>query len=157
VPAGADAAHAVRFAHASERQFALLLDFYGVRWEYEPHAFVLARDGAGNPTSAFRPDFYLPDYDLHVEITTLRQKLVTKKNRKAREVMRLYPEVRVKVLYQRDYVHLLLKYGLESPSELSNYDGSVPAGESGASLLGLVIEPERRSSHPSARGYAAAP
>jgi len=108
----------VRFAHNSERQFAKLLDFYAIAWDYEPRTFVLERDRDGNPVQAFSPDFYLPAYDVYIEITTLNQKLVTKKNRKARRVQELYPDVRVKVLYQRDYLHLLVKYGLEPPSQL---------------------------------------
>ena len=110
----------MRFAHNSERQFAKLLDFYAIQWEYEPRTFVLERDGDGNPAQAFSPDFYLPAYDVYIEITTLNQKLVTKKNRKARRVQEQYPDVRVKVLYQRDYLHLLVKYGLEPPSQLVN-------------------------------------
>jgi hypothetical protein len=108
----------VRFAHNSERQFAKLLDFYAIVWEYEPRTFVLEVDRDGNPQQAFTPDFYLPAYDLYIEITTLNQKLVTKKNRKARRVQELYPDVHVRVLYQRDYLHLLVKYGLEPPSQL---------------------------------------
>ncbi|MHB8670547.1 MAG: PDDEXK family nuclease [Acidimicrobiales bacterium] len=107
----------VRFAHNSERQFAKLLDFYGIRWEYEPHTFVLEWDRDHQPLQAFAPDFYLPAYDLHIEITTLNQKLVTKKNRKVRRLRELHPEVQVKVLYQRDYLNLLVKYGLEAPSQ----------------------------------------
>lgn len=103
----------VRFAHESERQFARLLDFYGIEWEYEPHTFVLDEDDQGRPLRAFCPDFYLPGFDLHLEITTLKQSLVTRKNRKARELMERYPDVQVKVLYQRDYLHLLTKYDLD--------------------------------------------
>jgi hypothetical protein len=113
----------VRFAHNSERQFAKLLDFYGIEWQYEPRTFTLERDRDGRPAQAFSPDFYLPAYDLYIEITTLNQKLVTKKNRKARRLQELHPEVRVKVLYQRDYLHLLVKYGLEPPSQLSDQLG----------------------------------
>jgi hypothetical protein len=109
----------VRFAHNSERQFAKLLDFYGIEWDYEPRTFVLETDRDGNPVQAFSPDFYLRAYDLFIEITTLNQKLVTKKNRKARRLRELHPEIRIKVLYQRDYLHLLVKYGLEPPSQLS--------------------------------------
>jgi hypothetical protein len=135
----------VDFAHNSERQFAKLLDFYGIDWHYEPRTFTLATDRAGHPTEAFTPDFYLPAYDLYIEITTLRQKLVTKKNRKARRLMELHPEVQVKVLYQRDYLNLMVKHGLEEPSQLAGSvthegrDGSTwqPAGETTASLLGL--------------------
>ena len=108
----------VRFAHNSERQFAKLLDFYAIAWEYEPRTFVLASDRDGNAAQAFTPDFYLPAYDLYIEITTLNQKLVTKKNRKARRLREQYPDVSIRVLYQRDYLHLLVKYGLEMPSQL---------------------------------------
>ena len=108
----------VRFAHNSERQFAKLLDFYGIAWEYEPRTFTLERDKQDRPVQAFTPDFYLPAYDLYIEVTTLNQKLVTKKNRKARRLRELHPDVQVKVLYQRDYLHLLVKYGLEPPSQL---------------------------------------
>jgi hypothetical protein len=126
----------VRFAHNSERQFAKLLDFYGIAWEYEPRTFTLETDREGRPAQAFSPDFYLPAYDLYIEITTLNQKLVTKKNRKARRLQELYPDVRVKVLYQRDYLHLLVKYGLEPPSQLSEQ-----LGEGGP--LRLDVEPRR--------------
>ncbi len=131
----------VDFAHNSERQFAKLLDFYGVEWEYEPHTFVLERNAAGHPVHAFSPDFYLPAYDLHIEITTLRQKLVTKKNRKVRRLLELRPDLTVKILYQRDYVHLLVKYGLESPDQLHGLGEGVPAGEPTDSLLGLGTLP----------------
>ena len=115
----------VRFAHNSERQFARLLDFYGIEWQYEPRTFVLERDKVGNPVQAFAPDFYLPAYDLYIEITTLNQKLVTKKNRKARRLTEQYPEVKIRVFYQRDYLSLLMKYGLEPPSQLVP-DGNAP-------------------------------
>jgi hypoxanthine phosphoribosyltransferase len=121
----------VRFAHNSERQFAKLLDFYAIAWEYEPRTFTLERDRNGRPVQAFTPDFYLPAYDLYIEITTLNQKLVTKKNRKARRLVEQHPDVRVRVLYQRDYLHLLVKYGLEPPSQL--VDAGVAAGSGDAS------------------------
>ena len=107
-----------RFAHNSERQFAKLLDFYGIVWEYEPRTFTLEEDRQGHTVQAFTPDFYLPAYDLYIEITTLNQKLVTKKNRKARALRERFPGTNIKVLYQRDYLHLLVKYGLEAPSQL---------------------------------------
>ena len=112
----------MRFAHNSERQFAKLLDFYGIVWEYEPRTFTLETDRDGNPQQAFTPDFYLPAYDLYIEITTLNQKLVTKKNRKARRLVEVFPDIQVRVLYQRDYLHLLVKYGLEPPSQLVDAD-----------------------------------
>mgnify|MGYP006271219589 CR=1 FL=1 len=100
------------FAHESERQFARLLDFYGVAWEYEARSFDLEWDAEGNITQRFTPDFYLPDHDLYIEITTLSQKLVTKKNRKVRRLRERYPGIHCKVFYQRDYLSLASKYGL---------------------------------------------
>jgi hypothetical protein len=124
----------VRFAHNSERQFAKLLDFYAINWEYEPRTFVLQRDNDGNPEQAFTPDFYLPAYDLYIEITTLNQKLVTKKNRKVRRLRELHPDINIKILYQRDYLNLLVKFGLEPPSQL--VDGS----DSDLGLSGLTLD-----------------
>ena len=102
----------MRFAHESEQRFARILDFYGVDWEYEPVEFVLDWGSDHRPTSAFRPDFWLPSPGLFVEVTTLNQRLVTKKNGKVRRMAELYPDVRVTLLYQRDTLALLAKYGL---------------------------------------------
>jgi len=135
----------VRFAHNSERQFAKLLDFYAIAWEYEPRTFVLERDRAGHSVQAFTPDFYLPVYDLFIEITTLNQKLVTKKNRKARRLTELFPDVQIKVLYQRDYLHLLVKYGLEPPSQLA------AGSEDGAPLRLDFAPPGRPGGRPGGR------
>ncbi len=87
-------------------------------WVYEPRSFVLEWDELGYPLSMFTPDFYLPDDDLYVEVTTMSQKLVTRKNRKVRLLKHLHPHVGCKVLYQRDYLHLVVKYGLEAPDQL---------------------------------------
>jgi hypothetical protein len=100
----------VRFAHESEEEFARILDFYHIRWEYEPKTFVIERDEAGNAARSFTPDFYLPDQDLFIEITTQKQSLVTKKNRKLRQLRELYPEVNIKLLYASDYNKLIEKF-----------------------------------------------
>lgn len=101
---------AVRFAHASEAEFARILDFYGIRWEYEPQSFPLEWDEDGRVVESFSPDFYLPDLELYIELTTLKQSLVTRKNRKLRRLRQLYPGIRVKMFYGRDYHRLLAKY-----------------------------------------------
>ncbi|MCZ7626677.1 MAG: hypothetical protein M5R38_13640 [Candidatus Methylomirabilis sp.] len=107
-----ETARPLPFAHPSEAEFARVLDFYQIRWEYEPRTFPLAWDEAGNATEAFSPDFYLVDFDLFIELTTLKQSLVTEKNRKIRRFRELYPAVTLKVFYGRDYRSLLAKYGL---------------------------------------------
>jgi hypoxanthine phosphoribosyltransferase len=105
-----------RFANEAELECAKLLDFYGVPWEYEPQTFVLERDEQGRVLEAFTPDFYLPDQDLYVEITVMKQSLVTRKNRKLRKLRRLYPDVRVKLFYKRDVERLAQRYRLDLAS-----------------------------------------
>ncbi len=103
-----------RFQHTSELRFARLLDFFGVAWEYEPDEFPIEWDDAGTPTAWFRPDFYLPAFDTYIEITTSAQRLVTRKNRKLRLLREHHPQVRCKLFYQRDYLVLVRRFGLDS-------------------------------------------
>ncbi|MDP9378571.1 MAG: hypothetical protein M3Q29_00165 [Chloroflexota bacterium] len=92
----------VRFANTTEEDFGRLLHRLRLRWEYEPHTFVLRTKPDGTPALAFTPDFYLPDLGVYFELTTMRQKLVTIKNRKARLLAELRPDVRLRILYRRD-------------------------------------------------------
>jgi len=101
----------VPFAHASEAEMSRILDFYAVRWEYEPDTFPILWNLDGDVIESFSPDFYLPDLDLYLEMTTLRQKLVRRKNRKLRRLRELYPDLNVKLFYARDFRALMLKYG----------------------------------------------
>ncbi|MBS4029837.1 MAG: cytidylate kinase-like family protein [Clostridiales bacterium] len=101
-----------KFMHPSEEEFARLLDFYNLRWEYEPRTFPLRWDSEGNMTEAFAPDFYLVDQDLYMELTTQRQKLVWKKNKKTRRLKELYPEVKIKIIYNKDYHNILESFGM---------------------------------------------
>ncbi len=134
------------FVHNAEHQLAVLLDFYGIEWQYEPHAFVLERNADGQITEAFRPDFYLPRHDRYLEVTTLRQSLVTRKNRKVRRLRELHPDIDISIIYQRDYRHMLVRYGLEPPEQDTELCRGTRAAETGSGLLDLgVIGP----SHPS--------
>lgn len=98
------------FAHNSEREFARYLDFYGVQWLYEPVCFPLSRYADGSIRESFTPDFYLPQFDLFVELTTMRQRLVTRKNGKIRRFRDRFPELRLRVLYRRDVRSLQFKF-----------------------------------------------
>jgi hypothetical protein len=100
------------FASEYERECAKVLDYYGVPWEYEPRTFVLERDGDGQIVEAFTPDFYLPEQDLYLELTVMKQSLVTRKNRKLRKLRELYPDVNVKLFYKRDIERLAQRYRL---------------------------------------------
>src|SRR5664280_3068302 len=114
------------FAHASEAELARILDFYAVAWEYEPQTFPILFDRSGTVLESFSPDFYLPELDLYVELTTLKQRLVRKKNRKLRRLRELYPDVRIKLFYAPDFRMLLLKYGrLGLAEELSGTPGHI--------------------------------
>ncbi len=99
------------FAHESEQLLAAVFESYGVRWLYEPTTFVLAEGTDGKPLWGFTPDFFLPDYGTYIELTTMRQSLVTKKNRKIRTFRERYPDLPLTVLYTRDVARLHHKYG----------------------------------------------
>ena len=102
----------IPFSHPAEEAFAKVLDFYETRWEHEPMTFPLEWDEEGRVLSAFSPDFYLVDEDLYIELTTMKQRLVTKKNRKLRLLHALYPNVRCKLMYRQDIADMAVKYGL---------------------------------------------
>jgi len=102
----------VAFGHPSEKSFANLLDFYRIPWEYEPRSFPIAWDDQGRVLESFTPDFYLPESNLYVELTTMKQSLVTKKNRKIRLLREIYPQIKIQVFYQKDLEEMVLKYSL---------------------------------------------
>jgi hypothetical protein len=109
-PAGHANLKRVTFGHPSEQIFANLLDFYRIEWEYEPRSFPLQWDKDGKAMEAFTPDFYLPELDLYVELTTMKQALVTKKNRKIKLLRAIYPHVNIQIFYQKDLQDLVFKY-----------------------------------------------
>ena len=112
----------LEFQHPTEREFAKLLDFYGIRWEYEPRTFALEIDDAGQVKAAFAPDFYLIDQDLYVELTTQSARLNNLKNRKVRRLKELYPDINIKLLNRRDLRHLAVKYNFPDPTAVNVTD-----------------------------------
>ena len=111
-PSGNAALRKKIFAHHSEEMFANLLDFYRIAWEYEPRSFPIGTGPNGEVLEAFTPDFYLPEFKLYVELTTMKQSLVTKKNRKVRLLREQYPDLNIQVFYAKDLENLIFKYGL---------------------------------------------
>ncbi len=112
VPPGKITLRKKMFANQSEEMFANLLDFYRIAWEYEPRSFPIQYDSDGAVLESFTPDFYLPEFDQYVELTTMKQSLVTRKNRKVRLLRELYPKINIQVYYQKDFENLIFKYGL---------------------------------------------
>ncbi|HEX2755546.1 MAG TPA: hypothetical protein VHM48_08785 [Candidatus Limnocylindrales bacterium] len=130
------------FAHASEAEMARILDFYRIRWEYEPHTFPILWNLDGTVVESFSPDFWLPDLELYLEMTTLRQKLVRKKNRKLRRIRELYPDIRVKLFYARDFRALMLKFGrLALADALSGTSGQV-VPERNTAAIAMLASPD---------------
>jgi hypothetical protein len=132
-----------RFAHASEAELARILDYYDVRWEYEPHTFPIMWNLEGAVVESFAPDFYLPEMDLYVELTTLKQSLVRRKNRKLRRLRELYPDVRVKLFYGKDFKALMLKYGrFDVAASFSGLEGQVLAHNTLTARIGATAAAE---------------
>ncbi|MGI5916923.1 MAG: hypothetical protein ACOX9A_10825 [Anaerolineae bacterium] len=102
----------VVFSHPSEREFARILDFFGIAWRYEPTTFPLRWDDDGRLLEAFSPDFFLVDQNLYVELTTLQPRLMRIKRQKLRRLAELYPEVNVRLWSRKDFNHLLERFGI---------------------------------------------
>lgn len=140
-PAEGDTVDGTRFAHASEAEMARILDFYAVRWVYEPTTFPILWNLEGEVVESFAPDFYLPELEMFLEMTTLRQRLVRKKNRKLRRLRELYPDIRIKLFYARDFRAMLLKYGrLALADALSGTPGQVVPERSHAAAGAVASE-----------------
>ena len=105
------------FIHPIEEVFARILDYYGVVWEYEPRTFALERDDQGNIVEAFKPDFYLPQQNLYIELTTLRPKLTAKKTRKLKKVKELYPDLNIKLFKRRELRNMMVRFGMVAEAE----------------------------------------
>ncbi|MGV8082567.1 MAG: hypothetical protein AB2L09_02875 [Coriobacteriia bacterium] len=119
----------IPFAHESERAAAKILDFYRIRWLYEPRTFPLEWDEEGNVIASFTPDFYLVDFDMFIELTTMNQKLVTKKNRKVKRLKELHPEINIRIFYQKDFRRLLARFGVSSTSVAHSEGGGFVASD----------------------------
>jgi hypoxanthine phosphoribosyltransferase len=149
------------FAHASEAELARILEYYQVHWEYEPRSFPILWNLDGKVVESFTPDFYLPELDLFIELTTLKQSLVRKKNRKLRRLRELYPDIRIKLFYAKDFKALMLKYGrIDLAASLSGPEGQARAPQlDGAGLEELdrplaalaSAPPTRVAAHAAAR------
>jgi len=142
------------FAHGSEAEMARILDFYAVAWDYEPRTFPILWNLEGEVVESFSPDFYLPELGLYLEMTTLKQRLVRKKNRKLRRLREIYPDIRIKLFYARDFRAMMLKYGrLALADSLSGTLGQVVPERLEAIIeapvLAAVADPEPR---PASRG-----
>ncbi len=100
------------FKNPSEIEFAKILDMYHIEWTYEPKTFPIEWDAEGNVTLAFSPDFYLPQFDTYIELTTMNQRYVTEKNRKVKKIQALYPGTNIRIVYKKDFQSLVERFNL---------------------------------------------
>jgi len=100
----------VNFAHPSEKKFSDILNMHNIKWKYEPTEFPLKWDAEGNITMSFRPDFFLPEFDTYIELTTMKQKYVTEKNNKVKLLKKTYPDINVKIVYNKDFQKLIERF-----------------------------------------------
>ncbi len=144
-----------KFAHASEAELARILDYYGVRGEYEPRTFPILWALDGKVVESFSPDFFLPDMNVYVELTTLKQSLVRRKNRKLRRLRELYPDVRIKLFYGKDFRALMLKYGrFDMAASLSGLEGQLAVDRSALAKVPIELpaaQPVRPADAPEER------
>lgn len=106
-----DGTASIAFAHPVERELARVFDAHGIRWQYEPHMFVLESDDDGTVREAFTPDFFLPDLGLYVECTVMKQELTSRKRRKARKLEETQG-IKVEILFGRDFRRLAERWSL---------------------------------------------
>lgn len=97
----------IAFKNETEEEFARILSLYNIEWLYEPKTFPVEWDAEGNVTMAISPDFYLPKFNLYLELTTMDQRYVTKKNKKMRLVKELYPGTNIRIVYKKDFNELV--------------------------------------------------
>ena len=98
------------FKNPTEIEFARILDMYQIEYKYEPKTFPIEWDPEGNVTLAFSPDFYLVQFNTYIELTTMNQKYVTMKNKKAKKVRELYPGTNIKIVYKKDFQSLIERF-----------------------------------------------
>ena len=110
------------FKNPSEAEFAKVLDMYHIDWKYEPKTFPVEWDAEGNVTMAFSPDFYLPNFDTYLELTTMNQKYVTAKNRKLKKVRELYPGTNIRIVYKKDFMSLIERFRMAGSDTATNDD-----------------------------------
>ncbi len=105
------------FRHEVEREFATILDSYGMDWAYEPTTFPLAFDEEGNISQAISPDFYLKREDTYIELTVMNPKYMAEKRRKIEKLRELYPEIRVILMDKKGLQAFIERHKLKTHTE----------------------------------------
>jgi len=95
-----DIDNGIYFYSRWEANIARLFNYLGIKWIHQPRTFDL---GSQNYT----PDFYLPDYNVYIEVKNFLWKYSRIRDRKFRK---LYPDINLILLLKKDYLKLEKKY-----------------------------------------------
>jgi hypothetical protein len=91
------------FVTPEEERFERMLRKHSIPWEYESHLITFALDPKiGVADAGFNPDFYLPEWDIYVELTGGGAASMRKKRSKIRRAVDLYPYLRIRLLDEGD-------------------------------------------------------
>jgi len=88
----------IEFLHASETEFARMLDARDITWRYKPRTFAVEWDEEGNFIDCFTPDFFLPDYEMYVVLIAPYRSVPDGKTKRVKLLRRQHPEIRIEVL-----------------------------------------------------------
>jgi hypothetical protein len=95
-----------KLATPTEDQVAAVLDRARIVWRYEPTRFVIDRDVRGFEREACAPDFYLPQFDLYLEVSAGSPRRLNRKRAKLRRLAQGHPAIRVELLGPREIAEL---------------------------------------------------
>lgn len=95
-----DISDTIYFYSRWEANFARLMDFLNIKWEYAPKIFDLG-------TQMYTPDFYLPVSNMYVEVKNFIWKYSEVRDSKFRK---LYPDIKLQLLLKEDYLKLQNTY-----------------------------------------------
>lgn len=79
-----------------EANFARILNLLKIKWVFQPESFDLK-------FQKYTPDFYLPEYDLYVEIKNFLSNYSAKRDKAFRK---LYPDKNLSLILRPEYTKL---------------------------------------------------
>jgi len=95
-----DISKTIYFYSRWEANVARLFNYFGIKWIFQPKTFDLVSQN-------YTPDFYLPDYNIYIEVKNFLWKYSKIRDRKFRK---LYPDIKLILLLKKDYLELEKKY-----------------------------------------------
>lgn len=95
-----DISKTIYFYSRWEANIARLFNYSDIKWKHQPKIFDLK-------TQTYTPDFYLPEYDMYIEVKNFLWKYSEIRDRKFRK---LYPDINLILLLKKNYLELEKEY-----------------------------------------------